>query len=507
MVEIGFPRGPSIMKRRSLKLDKLAQVYDTEILPIWAERFGRMLLAEARIPKKGLVLNVACGTGYPALELLERMDEGRIIAIDSSSALLDVAREKAKALSGKRIFFRSEGGKEKLSFDSEVYDLTFSNLGLDEMEGTPAQAIAELARVTAPGGQLLLTLPLRGTWAEFLDIFREVLTKHDRHDTLEGLVAYEETLPEPEVALKWMEDAGLTRVDLVVDEFSLLFKSSREFFFAPVIEFGPLGDWKRLVGKGQEMQDIFWFIKEAIDAYFGGRAFSVTVVAGCLSGFKPTEAEREAQASSGLAQEAADRDVLATSGKMAALSGGPARGMAGVEHPHRSSMTGPGSFSEPEEDTIAHLDDDPAAEVSAHLRDAPVSVGGLDAVLSGLDGSYTDGFDDDEDTVGMAREKEGPAKSSFGPPVRTEEDRVPSGGGEGEGDALVTVPRLGGSSLPSSGPEEVSIHELGEDDLELLEEDLEEDDLITGVQNLDDLPDNMKKAIRRREGGEPPKGG
>jgi hypothetical protein len=42
-----------------------------------------------------------------------------------------------------------------------------------------------------------------------------------------------------------------------------------------------------VAGKGQEMQDIFWFIKEAIDAYFGGRAFSVTVVAGCLSGIKP----------------------------------------------------------------------------------------------------------------------------------------------------------------------------------------------------------------------------
>lgn len=281
------------MKRRSLKQDKLARVYDTEILPIWAERFGRLLLAEARVPSNAMVLNVACSTGYPALELLDMMDGGRIIAIDASSALLDVARSKSEGLSGKRIFYRTEGNKDRLSFDSDVYDLTFTNLGLREIDSPPQVALAELARVTAPGGQVMVTLPLRGTWAEFLDIYREVLTKHDRHDTLQALGEYEDTLPEPEVAIEWLEAAGLKDVDLVVEEFSLLFKSSREFFFAPVIEFGPLRSWKRLAGKGQEMQDIFWFIKESIDAYFGERAFSVTVVAGCLVGRKPEEGEED----------------------------------------------------------------------------------------------------------------------------------------------------------------------------------------------------------------------
>ena len=71
-----------------------------------------------------------------------------------------------------------------------------------------------------------------------------------------------------------------------VEEFSLLFKSSREFFFAPVIEYGPLAEWKEIAGGGQEMQDVFWYIKEAIDAYFDGRPFQVTVKAGCLIGTK-----------------------------------------------------------------------------------------------------------------------------------------------------------------------------------------------------------------------------
>ncbi|MEO8700120.1 MAG: hypothetical protein ABI867_08755, partial [Kofleriaceae bacterium] len=35
-----------------------------------------------------------------------------------------------------------------------------------------------------------------------------------------------------------------------------------------------------------EMQDVFWYIKEAIDAYFDRRPFQVTVRAGCIIGKK-----------------------------------------------------------------------------------------------------------------------------------------------------------------------------------------------------------------------------
>ena len=45
-------------------------------------------------------------------------------------------------------------------------------------------------------------------------------------------------------------------------------------------------DWKMVAGEGQELQDVFWYIKEAIDAYFENRAFSVTVRAGCIIGKK-----------------------------------------------------------------------------------------------------------------------------------------------------------------------------------------------------------------------------
>lgn len=281
------------MKKRSHRLEKMARVYDDEILPVWSKRFGRMLLRDLRLPPKAMVLDFGCGTGYPALDILDKMDDqGRIIAIDPVGALLDVARKKTGKLSGRRIFFRSEAAKDKLAFADDVYDLVVSNLTLALVDN-PEAMVREFARVTAEGGQVVVTLPLCGTFVEFYDIYREVLTKSDRHDVLERLEAYIERTPDAEQVAGWFEKAGLTHLEVERDEFSLLFKSGREFFFAPVIEFGPLRDWKNIAGKGQEMQDIFWNIKEAIDAYFGSRAFGVTVVAGCFRAVKPEAEEQE----------------------------------------------------------------------------------------------------------------------------------------------------------------------------------------------------------------------
>ena len=281
------------MKKRSHRAEKMARVYDDEILPLWSQRFGKMLLRGLEVPSKAMVLDYGCGTGYPSVEVLKRMgDSGRLIAIDPVGALLDVARKKAGSLSGKRIFFRSDSLTSKLSFAGDVYDLVISNVALPLLED-PAAVIKEFARVTKPGGRVIVTMPLAGTFCEFYDIYREVLTKNDSHEVLERLEAHIARTPDADEVAGWFDDAGLTDVDPEIEEFTLLFKTSREFFFAPVIEFGPLSQWKSVAGKGQEMQEIFWHIKESIDAYFGSRAFEVTIKAGCFRALKPLEAEEE----------------------------------------------------------------------------------------------------------------------------------------------------------------------------------------------------------------------
>jgi ubiquinone/menaquinone biosynthesis C-methylase UbiE len=280
-------------RKRTPRVDKLAQIYDEEVLPIWSMRFGRMLLRKIETPpQKSMILDVGCGTGYPALEILRKLDDqSRIIAIDCASEMLNVARKKAGDLSGKRIFFRTETIDKKLSFATDVYDVVVANDAVWELDD-PRAAITDFARVCKPGGFVLVTMPLAGSWAEFYDIYREVLVKHDHHEILRKLEEELQRAPDPEQARQWLEEAGLLDVTVETEQFDLLFRSAREFFFAPVIEYGPLPQWKEIAGKGETMQEIFWHIKEAIDAYFGDRAFSVTIKAGCLVGRKPLESER-----------------------------------------------------------------------------------------------------------------------------------------------------------------------------------------------------------------------
>jgi ubiquinone/menaquinone biosynthesis C-methylase UbiE len=278
----------TVHQKRSLKVEKLARIYDDEIAPVWGARFGKMLLRNLAVPDRGQVLDISCGTGYPTIEILRRMSDGsRLIAIDASSAMLDVARRKVADLGplGKKgVFFRTESALPKLSFADDVYDLVVCNLGLSEMPDLET-AVRDFARVCKKGGEVRCTLPLAGTFEEFHDLYREVLIKHDKHEALDRLDRHVERYPTVDHVERCMKSAHLSG-GLEFEEFTLLFKSSREFFFAPVIEYGPLAEWKEIAGSGQEMQDVFWYIKEAIDAYFDGRPFQVTVKAGCIVGKK-----------------------------------------------------------------------------------------------------------------------------------------------------------------------------------------------------------------------------
>jgi len=277
--------------KRSLRIETLARIYDAEIAPCWGARFGKLLLRNLAVPERSQVLEVSCGTGSSTVELLRRMTDGsRLIAIDESSAMLDVVRRKVAALgalgprSKRGVFFRTESAVPRLSFADEVYDLVVCNLGIAEMPSLEG-ALRDFARVTKPGGEVRCTLPLAGTFDEFHDLYREVLIKHDKHDALDRLEAHVARYPSYGEVTCGLSVAGLAG-DVEVEDFTLLFRSARELFFAPVIEYGPLVEWKAIAGDGQEMQDVFWYIKEAIDAYFGDRPFHVTVRAGCVVGRK-----------------------------------------------------------------------------------------------------------------------------------------------------------------------------------------------------------------------------
>jgi SAM-dependent methyltransferase len=148
--------------------------------------------------------------------------------------------------------------------------------------------LGQLASCLAPGGALLATFPVEGCWREFLDLYADVLTAQGRRETLAALQEYRRGFPRPATLATALEGTGLIDVTVETARWELLFKSAREFFFAPVVELGPLGEWQQIAGgRGDEMQDLFFFVKEAIDTYFARTPFGVSLVVCCVKGRRP----------------------------------------------------------------------------------------------------------------------------------------------------------------------------------------------------------------------------
>jgi SAM-dependent methyltransferase len=268
---------------------RLARLYDTEILPAYAARFAALLARAIEARPAARVVEIGCATGAFTLELARRFDlDSHVTAFDASPAFVAEARARVEAESAPHAQVALAANPDVpalIPLPDRSAHLVVSNLTVATADD-PRAVMNEAARLLAPGGQLALSAPLRGTWSEFLDLFRDVLRENGKVESLGAVDRYIAALPDAESLARWLAEAGLKQIEVTTARWEILFRSAREFFFAPLIELGPLADWKRLSGRGDQMQDVFFFTKEAIDTYFKDRVFAVTIVGAAVSGRK-----------------------------------------------------------------------------------------------------------------------------------------------------------------------------------------------------------------------------
>ncbi|HZT78189.1 MAG TPA: methyltransferase domain-containing protein [Vicinamibacterales bacterium] len=132
----------------------------------------RAVLDEAELQPGERVLDVACGTGlvtFAAADAVARW--GMVFGTDLSEQMVEQGRARARERGCRHVWFE-RADAEALHFPSGVFDAALCALGLMYVPDAAA-AVAEMARVLAPGGRAVVAVwgpRERCGWAEIFPI-------------------------------------------------------------------------------------------------------------------------------------------------------------------------------------------------------------------------------------------------------------------------------------------------------------------------------------------------
>ncbi|MFM7261261.1 MAG: ubiquinone/menaquinone biosynthesis methyltransferase [bacterium] len=153
--DVGFSRYFSATRWRDYNrqfFDGLAEKYDaTNDLHSFGtkRRFDRLAVDRLPVQPGARILDLCTGTADIAILLAEKHPDVRIVAVDASTRMLEVARRKA-ARHLDRIEFR-EGDALALDFPDGHFDGAIISFGLRNLESLEG-GLRELHRVVRPGG-------------------------------------------------------------------------------------------------------------------------------------------------------------------------------------------------------------------------------------------------------------------------------------------------------------------------------------------------------------------
>ncbi|HXQ61406.1 MAG TPA: methyltransferase domain-containing protein [Acidimicrobiales bacterium] len=96
------------------------------------------------------VLDVGCGPGTITVDLARRVEPGRVVGVDSSPEVIDVARTAARDGAVANVRF-SVGDTYRLDFADRSFDVVHAHQVLQHL-ADPVRALTEMGRVCRPGG-------------------------------------------------------------------------------------------------------------------------------------------------------------------------------------------------------------------------------------------------------------------------------------------------------------------------------------------------------------------
>ena len=243
---------------------RIVDAYDEA--PLWSAMFGLLLLDEVPLAGVRTALDVGCGTGFPLIELAERLGPSVAVhGIDPWKAGLARASQKTQYRATSNVTLH-EGTASHMPFAGGAFDLIVSNLGVNNFENRE-DAMRECRRVARSGAVIALTTNLQGHMRELYDIFEGVLMEHGTPAQIDALGAHVGHRATVANVRDLLETAGFEVTRVVERTGRMRFASGTALLNHHFIKLGFLDGWKSIVA-GHE-REIFPIFQKRLDDFAG----------------------------------------------------------------------------------------------------------------------------------------------------------------------------------------------------------------------------------------------
>ncbi len=212
-------------------------------LPLWSAPFGIKLLDVVKLRRNIQALDIGSGLGFPAVELSQRLGRScRVFGIDPWSEAVRRINHKLRTWKITNLQM-IEGVAESLPFGDAQFDLIVSNNGTNNVDDEE-KAFAEIGRVAKAGAQVVFTVNLPGTMAEFYDVYRRVLREATKHAEMEKLEAHIHEKRKPiEHTRRVLRRAGLEATHVHEDHFTWRYTDGSAMLNHSTIKLAFLAPW------------------------------------------------------------------------------------------------------------------------------------------------------------------------------------------------------------------------------------------------------------------------
>lgn len=229
------------------ELDSDACVSALDDLCLWSAPFGMKLLETIRYRPGIRALDVACGSGFPTLELAQRLGtSSQTIGIDVWPRALQRARQKQAMWRLDRLEFLAVDA-EFLPFAGNSFNLIVANNGINNVEND-VRLMQELARVARPNCQAVFTVNLPKSFHEFYSVFAAVLRQQNLPQAEHRLADHIHAKRKPrQYTETLLRTAGFDIRSVHEDVFTWRYADARGFFEHSFVQLAFAESWYAVV--------------------------------------------------------------------------------------------------------------------------------------------------------------------------------------------------------------------------------------------------------------------